>query len=96
MERRELTVELRGKTGKGISRRLRVKGMIPGIVYGKGMESVPVSLNPKELNSALAGEGGCRRARLRPASPEGKPPRHERLGRLIHLPDCSQIIPENV
>ena len=58
MERRELTVELRGKTGKGISRQLRGKGMIPGIVYGKGMDSVPVALNPKELNSALAGEGG--------------------------------------
>jgi len=58
MERRELAVELRVKTGKGISRQLRGKGMIPGIVYGKGMDSVPVALNPKELNSALAGEGG--------------------------------------
>jgi large subunit ribosomal protein L25 len=58
MERRELAVELRDKTGKGISRQLRRKGMIPGIVYGKGMDSVPIALNPKELNSALAGEGG--------------------------------------
>jgi large subunit ribosomal protein L25 len=58
MERRELTVEIRNKTGKGISRQLRAKGMIPAIVYGKGMEAVPVSLNPKELSVALAGEGG--------------------------------------
>lgn len=58
MERRELTVELRSKTGKGISRRLRAQGLIPGIVYGKGMEAVPVSVNPRELNSAIAGEGG--------------------------------------
>jgi large subunit ribosomal protein L25 len=58
MERRELTVELRSKTGKGISRRLRAQGLIPGVVYGKGMEAVPVSLNPRELNAAIAGEGG--------------------------------------
>lgn len=58
MERRELTVELRSKTGKGISRRLRAQGLIPGIVYGKGMEAVPVSVNPRELSEAIAGEGG--------------------------------------
>jgi large subunit ribosomal protein L25 len=58
MERRELTVELRSKTGKGISRRLRAEGLIPGIVYGKGMEAVPVSVNHRELNEAIAGEGG--------------------------------------
>jgi large subunit ribosomal protein L25 len=58
MERKELAVELREKTGKGISRQLRGKGLIPGIVYGKGMDSVPVTLNPKELSCAIAGEGG--------------------------------------
>lgn len=58
MERRELAVEIRSKTGKGISRQLRGSGQIPGIVYGKGMEAVPVTLNPKELNAAIAGEGG--------------------------------------
>ncbi len=58
MERRELTVELRNKTGKGISRQLRSRGLIPGVVYGKGMEAVSVSLNPKELSAAIAGEGG--------------------------------------
>ncbi len=58
MERRELTVELRSKTGKGISRQLRSRGLIPGVVYGKGMEAVSVSLNPKELSAAIAGEGG--------------------------------------
>ncbi len=58
MERRELTVELRTKTGKGISRQLRREGLIPGIVYGKGMEPVAVSVNGKELSEAIAGEGG--------------------------------------
>jgi large subunit ribosomal protein L25 len=58
MERRELAVEIRSKTGKGISRKLRGSGQIPGIVYGKGMDAVPVTLNPKELSAAIAGEGG--------------------------------------
>jgi large subunit ribosomal protein L25 len=58
MERRELAVESRSKTGKGISRQLRVKGLMPGIVYGKGMDPEPVSLSPKELLAAIAGEGG--------------------------------------
>ena len=58
MEQRQLTVELRSKTGKGISRRLRMEGLVPGIVYGKGITSLPITLRPKELAAAIAGEGG--------------------------------------
>ena len=58
MEERVLNIELRSKTGKGICRRLRVEGLIPGVVYGKGIESVPVTLSPKVLSAAIAGEGG--------------------------------------
>ncbi|HEY6007685.1 MAG TPA: 50S ribosomal protein L25 [Geobacteraceae bacterium] len=58
MEQKELRVEVRTKTGKGISRRLRAQGLIPAVVYGKGMESVAVTLNPKELSLALSGEAG--------------------------------------
>ena len=58
MEQRELAVELRSKVGKGISRQLRKNGLIPAVVYGKGMDAVAVSVNPRELNAALAGEGG--------------------------------------
>ena len=61
MEQLILNVELRERTGKGICRRLRAKGLIPGVVYGKGMESVPVTVNPKELSAAIAGEGGQNR-----------------------------------
>ncbi|MBJ6723457.1 50S ribosomal protein L25 [Geomesophilobacter sediminis] len=53
-----LTVELREKTGKGISRRLRTEGKVPAVVYGKGMEPVPVTLNLKEFTEAVAGVGG--------------------------------------
>ena len=58
MDQKELRVELRTKTGKNFSRQLRAQGLIPGVVYGKGMESVAVTLNPKELLAALSGEAG--------------------------------------
>lgn len=58
MDQKVLNIELRSKTGKGISRQLRQSGQIPAVVYGKGMEAVPVAVNPKELTSAIAGEGG--------------------------------------
>jgi large subunit ribosomal protein L25 len=58
MDQRVLNIELRSKTGKGISRQLRRSESIPGVVYGKGMDSVAISLNTKELSSAIAGEGG--------------------------------------
>ena len=58
MSKQMLNVELREQTGKGISRRLRAAGRIPAIVYGKGMESVAVSLGQRDLSEAIAGEGG--------------------------------------
>lgn len=58
MQQTSLNVELRNGTGKGISRRLRAQEQLPGIVYGKGMESVPVSVSRKDLLQAIAGEGG--------------------------------------
>ncbi len=58
MEQKELRVELRTKTGKNIARQLRAQGLIPAVVYGKGIEPVAVTLNPKELSAALSGEAG--------------------------------------
>ena len=58
MEYRELNVELRDKTGKGNCRQLRIKELVPGIVYGKGIEPVAVTVRPKDLAAAIAGEGG--------------------------------------
>lgn len=58
MQYKQLNVELRSKTGKGISRQLRMADMVPGVVYGKGMDPVAVSIKYRELRTALAGEGG--------------------------------------
>jgi large subunit ribosomal protein L25 len=58
MQQKQLNIELRSKTGKGISRQLRSADMVPGVVYGKGMDPIAVSIKHRELHSALAGEGG--------------------------------------
>jgi len=54
MEVGKLTVQLRHDTGKGVARRLRARGLVPGICYGKTMEKpLPIQLSPKELKGAL-------------------------------------------
>jgi large subunit ribosomal protein L25 len=58
MSKQVLNVELREETGKGISRRLRSAGRIPAVVYGKGMNATPISLEIRQLSEAIAGEGG--------------------------------------
>jgi large subunit ribosomal protein L25 len=61
MEQVVMNIEIRKETGKGISRRLRKNGMVPAVVYGKGMEAVPAVVNHKDLATAIAGEGGRNR-----------------------------------
>jgi len=58
MQQTQLNIELRSKTGKGISRQLRSADMVPGVVYGKGMDPMAVSIKNRELKAAMAGEGG--------------------------------------
>ena len=58
MEQRELNVELRTMSGKNGCRKLRSNDLLPGVVYGKGMDAVSVTVKPKELAAAIAGEGG--------------------------------------
>lgn len=58
MQEKQLNVELRSKTGKGISRQLRMMDMIPGVVYGKGMDPMAVTIKNRELKTAISGEGG--------------------------------------
>ena len=58
MQQKQMNIELRSKTGKGISRQLRREEMVPGVVYGKGMDPVAVSIKYRDLQAALTGEGG--------------------------------------
>lgn len=58
MQQNQLKVEIRTSTGKGISRKLRAAGRVPGVIYGRGVDPVPVSLEPKALQAVISGEGG--------------------------------------
>jgi large subunit ribosomal protein L25 len=58
MAQSELNVEIRENTGKGVARKLRAAGMVPAVVYGKGMEPTPITVEPKALEQAIATEAG--------------------------------------
>ena len=52
-EQREITVQVRHSHGKGESRKLRAKGLIPAIVYGAGGEHRSVSVDPRILRKTM-------------------------------------------
>jgi large subunit ribosomal protein L25 len=58
--RKDITVaaEKRDTRGKNEARRLRVKGMVPAVVYGSAGESVAVAVNPKEVRRILHSNTG--------------------------------------
>ena len=53
MSETALVVESRAATGKGVVRKLRAAGRIPGILYGQGKESVPLTIDPRALEKVL-------------------------------------------
>jgi large subunit ribosomal protein L25 len=48
-----LNVESRQGAGKGVARKLRAAGRIPGVCYGKGEPTVSISLDPRALRQLL-------------------------------------------
>src|SRR5437660_4855207 len=57
-ERVKLQVRERERRGSADARRLRKKGFIPGVLYGKGKESYAISVPERELRRVLTGAGG--------------------------------------
>lgn len=53
MERLNIKVEAREETGKGAVRRLRREGKIPGIIYGRGREPLPLSVDPLDVSKKI-------------------------------------------
>jgi large subunit ribosomal protein L25 len=53
-----ITAEPRETRGKNEARRLRVKGLAPGVVYGGNGPAVAVAVNPKELTKILNSRTG--------------------------------------
>ncbi|MFQ5928565.1 MAG: 50S ribosomal protein L25 [Acidobacteriota bacterium] len=50
--------EERRELGKNANRRLRAEGKIPAVVYGRGLDTLPLSVNPKDLDRILHSETG--------------------------------------
>ncbi|HZT65362.1 MAG TPA: 50S ribosomal protein L25 [Acidimicrobiales bacterium] len=46
------------KAGTRPSGRLRAAGQIPGVIYGHGIEPIPVAVDGRELRSALSSDAG--------------------------------------
>ena len=54
----KLHVEKRDSTGKGVARRARAAGKVPGVVYGRGMEPVAITVDRREFVTALNTDAG--------------------------------------
>lgn len=49
----KLKAKIREATGKGVARKLRAQGLIPGVIYGKGKGNLMLTLSPRELRRAM-------------------------------------------
>lgn len=58
MNKVELKVQERESFGSPESRRLRKTGLVPGVLYGSGQDSTPLSVDEKALRKALGREPG--------------------------------------
>jgi large subunit ribosomal protein L25 len=58
MELRKVTASVREETKKGPARRLRQRGQIPAVAYGKKVEPRSLSVSPKDLEEVLNSERG--------------------------------------
>jgi large subunit ribosomal protein L25 len=53
-----LSAEPREGTGKGVARKLRAKGVIPAVVYGRKRAAQSISVKPEDLQKLLRGKSG--------------------------------------
>lgn len=58
MERVQLQARRRDAVGKNVARKLRRSGRVPGVVYGRGLDPLPVTVDGKALRSALHTHAG--------------------------------------
>ena len=54
----KLQAEKRDDTGKGVARKLRAAGRVPGVLYGHGVDPVPLSVDSREMFHVLHGGAG--------------------------------------
>lgn len=56
MQTQTLSAEVRQQRGKGPARQLRMRGLIPSIYYGPGVDPVKLTVSPEDLTKLLSGE----------------------------------------
>ncbi|HYI96771.1 MAG TPA: 50S ribosomal protein L25 [Bryobacteraceae bacterium] len=58
--RKDITIsaEPRDTRGKNEARRLRVRGLVPAVVYGMGTDPVAIAISPKEVTGVLKSSSG--------------------------------------
>jgi large subunit ribosomal protein L25 len=54
----KLEVTKRESTGKGVARRSRASGKVPGVVYGRGMDPVAIEVDRRQFIQALQTDAG--------------------------------------
>ncbi|HZX56560.1 MAG TPA: 50S ribosomal protein L25 [Ilumatobacteraceae bacterium] len=59
MSQTTLTATPRTGSGTSTARRLRSEGHIPGVLYGRGMEPISVTVERREFRLALSGPAGA-------------------------------------
>jgi large subunit ribosomal protein L25 len=59
MSQTTLTATPRTGSGSPAARRLRTEGHIPGVLYGRGMEPIKVTVERREFRLALSGPAGA-------------------------------------
>jgi len=57
MEQRELTVAMRSESGSSAARRLRRTGVVPAVMYGRGMAPMALAVDAKSLRELLHAGG---------------------------------------
>jgi large subunit ribosomal protein L25 len=54
----KLQADKREDTGKGVARKLRAAGRVPGVLYGQGVDPVALSVDAREMFRVLHGGAG--------------------------------------
>jgi large subunit ribosomal protein L25 len=90
MSEMSLQVEKREKTGKGGCRQARMRGLIPGVVYGSGKDSVPIQVDRKTFVETMkkAGENPIVLLKLSDTGQE----RHAMIRDMQRNPVSRQVI----
>jgi large subunit ribosomal protein L25 len=57
----EVTLPARSRPlkGKGPARRARAEGLVPAVLYGRGLDALPLAVDAKAMHSALHTEAGA-------------------------------------